>query len=102
MAFCQTLAFHHTSEDAHVFPVLAHHHPRLRAALERLGREHRTVARVQDELLALLADVSTADAERFRTELDRMSAELRAHLDYEEESLLPALAEIPWPPVPPA
>ncbi|AXK37045.1 nitroreductase family deazaflavin-dependent oxidoreductase [Streptomyces armeniacus] len=98
LAFCQTLQFHHTSEDGHVFPALARYHPQLRDALERLSSEHRTVTRIQDGLLALLADVSTADPDRFRAELARMSAELGAHLDYEEEALLPALAEIPWPP----
>ncbi|RLL67711.1 nitroreductase/quinone reductase family protein [Streptomyces sp. Z26] len=98
LAFCQTLQFHHTAEDGHVFPVVARHHPELRDTLERLGREHRTVARVHDALLALLADLGGADPQRFRTELARMSAELEAHLDHEEESLLPALAAVPWPP----
>jgi deazaflavin-dependent oxidoreductase (nitroreductase family) len=102
LAFCETLTFHHTGEDAHVFPALAHHHPHLREALDRLRDEHRTVARIKDELLALLADIGTADPHHFRGELVRMSEELTAHLDYEEESLLPALAEIPFPPAPPA
>ncbi|GAA3837050.1 nitroreductase/quinone reductase family protein [Sphaerisporangium flaviroseum] len=102
LAFCQSLEFHHTSEDAQVFPAIAGWHPHLRDALERLREEHRTVARIQGELLALLADAGTADPGRFRTELDRMSQELVAHLDYEEQSLLPVLAEIPWPPTAPA
>ncbi|MGW7054205.1 nitroreductase/quinone reductase family protein [Streptomyces sp. NPDC054887] len=102
LAFCQTLEFHHTSEDAHLFPGIAHHHPHLSATLERLRDEHRTVARVQGELVALLSDIAVTEPERFRSELDRMSAELNAHLDYEEEALLPLLADVPWPPVPPA
>jgi deazaflavin-dependent oxidoreductase (nitroreductase family) len=101
LAFCQSLEFHHTSEDGHLFPAIASHHPHLRDAIDRLRDEHRTVTRIQGELLALLADISTTDPRRFRTELDRMSQELTAHLDYEEESLLPVLAEIPWPPAPP-
>ncbi|MFI9052158.1 nitroreductase/quinone reductase family protein [Streptomyces sp. NPDC053427] len=102
LAFCESLEFHHTSEDAHIFPALAQHHPHLRDALQRLSDEHRTVARIKGELLTLLSDVATADPARFRTELDRMTQELRAHLDYEEESLLPVLAEIPFPPRPAA
>ncbi|GAA0474454.1 nitroreductase/quinone reductase family protein [Streptomyces stramineus] len=102
LAFCQSLEFHHTTEDAHLFPALAQHHPHLRGALERIRDEHRTVAAVQGELAALLADIGTADPTRFRTELRRMSRQLTAHLDYEEESLIPVLAEIPWPPGPPA
>jgi deazaflavin-dependent oxidoreductase (nitroreductase family) len=100
LAFCQTLEFHHTSEDAHLFPAIAHHNPHLRDAVDRLSDEHRTVARIQGELVVLLADIDAADPRHFRTELDRMSEELTAHLAYEEESLLPVLAEIPWPPAP--
>ncbi|MEC4018587.1 nitroreductase/quinone reductase family protein [Streptomyces sp. H27-D2] len=102
LAFCETLEFHHTSEDAHLFPALASYHPHLAGALDRIREEHVTIARVQAGLVALLADIGTAEPGRFLTELDRMSEELRAHLDYEEESLLPVLAEIPWPPAPPA
>ncbi|AZM56974.1 nitroreductase family deazaflavin-dependent oxidoreductase [Streptomyces sp. WAC 01529] len=101
LAFCDALEFHHTSEDTHLFPAMAGHHPELRDTFDRLTAEHREVARIQGELAALLADVGGADPERFRTELARMSAELTRHLDYEEESLLPLLAELPWPPGPP-
>jgi deazaflavin-dependent oxidoreductase (nitroreductase family) len=102
LAFCRTLEFHHTSEDAHLFPGIARYHPELADVFDRLGEEHRTVTRIQGELAALLADISRADPRRFRSELDRMSRELNAHLDYEEETLLPLLAEVPWPPAPPA
>ncbi|MEU5048934.1 nitroreductase/quinone reductase family protein [Streptomyces sp. NPDC021096] len=102
LAFCDSLTFHHTSEDAHVFPALAQHHPHLREPLDRLSEEHRTVSRIKDELLALLSDITTADPRRFRAELDRMAKELVAHLDYEEEWLLPVLADVPFPPAPPA
>ncbi|MFJ7251859.1 nitroreductase/quinone reductase family protein [Streptomyces sp. NPDC098085] len=100
LAFCQALEFHHTSEDAHLFPGIAHHHPHLAGTFARLADEHRTVARIQGELAALLADIGIADPERFHAELDRMSTELNAHLDYEEEQILPLLAEVPWPPAP--
>jgi deazaflavin-dependent oxidoreductase (nitroreductase family) len=101
LAFCEFLTFHHTSEDAHIFPALESYHPHLRDALDRLHDEHRAVARLKDDLLALLTDITTADPQRFRTELDRLSEKLLAHLDYEEESLIPVLAEIPFPPAPP-
>ncbi|MCX4822806.1 nitroreductase/quinone reductase family protein [Streptomyces sp. NBC_01142] len=103
LAFCQSLEFHHTSEDAHLFPTMAGYHPHLADTFEQLRVEHRTVARIQGELVALLTGINAADPGRFRTELTRMSEELTAHLAYEEESLLPILAEIPWPPAgPPA
>ncbi|CAM5629458.1 Nitroreductase family deazaflavin-dependent oxidoreductase OS=Streptomyces alboniger OX=132473 GN=CP975_31765 PE=3 SV=1 [Streptomyces alboniger] len=102
LAFCDALAFHHTSEDTHLFPVMAGHHPELRETFERLAEEHRVVARIQGELAALLTGIGDAEPEAFRTELARMSDELTRHLDFEEESLLPILAELPWPPGPPA
>ncbi|TDQ43593.1 nitroreductase/quinone reductase family protein [Actinorugispora endophytica] len=100
LAFCESLEFHHTSEDAHMFPTLAAQHPHLAGAIDRLRAEHRTVERIQGELSALLADIGSADPGRFRAELDRMSEELTKHLDYEEEVLIPVLAQIPFPPVP--
>ncbi|MFJ1694999.1 nitroreductase/quinone reductase family protein [Streptomyces sp. NPDC088252] len=101
LAFCQALEFHHAGEDAHLFPGIARHHPHLTDTFARLTDEHRTVARIQSELVALLADIGIKDSERFHAELDRMSGELNAHLDYEEEQILPLLAEVPWPPGPP-
>ncbi|MGW0788164.1 nitroreductase/quinone reductase family protein [Streptomyces sp. NPDC002911] len=101
LAFCQALEFHHTSEDDHLFPGIARYHPHLADTFDRLRDEHRTVARIQSELVTLLAGIAIADPQRFRTELDAMSTELNAHLDYEEESVLPLLAEVPWPPAPP-
>ncbi|MFE6129565.1 nitroreductase/quinone reductase family protein [Streptomyces sp. NPDC056437] len=100
LAFCDTLTFHHTSEDAHIFPAIAHYHPDLVSVLDRLRQEHGAVARIKDELAALLADIGAADPRQFLAELDRMTDELTAHLDYEEQWLLPVLAEVPFPPGP--
>ncbi|MGP3976612.1 nitroreductase/quinone reductase family protein [Streptomyces sp. 8N114] len=97
LAFCESLHVHHTSEDQGVFPVLAQKFPHLAPALERLRAEHRTVERIRGELEALLADLATADPDRFRAELSRMTGELEAHLDYEEEVLIPPLAAMPGP-----
>jgi deazaflavin-dependent oxidoreductase (nitroreductase family) len=95
LTFCEALTFHHTSEDDHVFPGIATHHPHLTDALDRLRDEHQTVARIKADLLKLLADDNT---DGFRTELDRLAGELNAHLDREEGWLLPVLADVPWPP----
>ncbi|MFE4332259.1 nitroreductase/quinone reductase family protein [Streptomyces sp. NPDC056831] len=101
LAFCQALEFHHAGEDAHLFPGIARHHPHLTDTFARLADEHRTVARIQGELAALLAGIGITEPERFHSEPARMSTELNAHLDYEEEQILPLLADVPWPPVPP-
>ncbi|MGW0935097.1 nitroreductase/quinone reductase family protein [Streptomyces sp. NPDC002666] len=102
LAFCQALEFHHTSENDHLFPGIARYHPELGAVFDRLRDEHRTVARIQNDLAALLAGVGVADPERFRAELAAMSDELNTHFDYEEKEIVPLLADIPWPPAPPA
>ncbi|WP_405677350.1 nitroreductase/quinone reductase family protein [Streptomyces sp. NBC_01511] len=102
LAFCQALEFHHTSEDGHLFPGIARYHPRLTDVFDRLRAEHRTVARLQNGLVALSADLGAVDPPYFRGELARLTAELTAHLDYEEETILPLVAEVPWPPAPPA
>ncbi|MFD9077016.1 hemerythrin domain-containing protein [Streptomyces lasiicapitis] len=101
LEFCDALTFHHTSEDDHVFPGIAAHHPHLRPTLERLGTEHRAIARIKESLVALLADLATADPAAFLAEFDRMAGELTTHLEYEETWLVPVLAEVPFPPAPP-
>ncbi|RJL27161.1 nitroreductase/quinone reductase family protein [Bailinhaonella thermotolerans] len=98
LAFCQFLHFHHTAEDGFVFPALGERYPHLAGPLERLRAEHEAIARVQGELTALIADLPGAEPARFHAELDRLSEELIAHLEYEERSLLPALSEITFPP----
>ncbi|MER7052148.1 nitroreductase/quinone reductase family protein [Streptomyces sp. NPDC000351] len=98
LAFCQALEFHHSSEDGHLFPGIARHHPHLTDVFARLDDEHRTIARIQSELAELLAGIVIAEPERFRAELEEMSSQLNAHLDYEDEVLLPLLADVPWPP----
>ncbi|MBT1100140.1 nitroreductase/quinone reductase family protein [Streptomyces anulatus] len=102
LAFCQALEFHHTAEDGHMFPTMEGYHPHLTDVFDRLREEHLGIGAVQAALAALLADVTIAEPDRFRAELARMTEELTAHLDYEEEHILPLLADVPWPPAPPA
>ncbi|MBE3011161.1 hemerythrin domain-containing protein [Microbispora sp. NEAU-D428] len=67
--------------------------------LARLRREHRVVGRILARSRALLDNAAPGvDAPEVAAELDRLAAELEAHLDYEEELLVPLLnqmAEIP-------
>jgi hypothetical protein len=100
LAFCESLHFHHSGEEL-MLSDLERRHPQLGEAITRLRAEHQTVDRIRGDLNRLLREVRTAEAERFRAELDSMSRELLAHLDYEEESLIPVLAQIPFPPGPP-
>ncbi|MEU8892395.1 nitroreductase/quinone reductase family protein [Streptomyces sp. NPDC048442] len=101
LAFCETLDFHHKSEDAAVFPQIELHHPHLADALAQLRDEHARVSELKSQLAALLGEFQTADPGVFLAELTRMSDELTAHMDYEESVILPILSGIPLPSGPP-
>lgn len=89
LTLCQGLHNHHTGEDMGLFPFLADRHPELAPALDRLREEHERIAALLEELRRVLAD--SADADRVRREVERLTVELEAHLTYEEEQLIPAL-----------
>jgi iron-sulfur cluster repair protein YtfE (RIC family) len=87
LAFCDALHAHHEGEDSSLFPHLGTEHPELAEALTRLRSEHRVVARLMERIRRLLDHGGTEIGE----ELDRLATELEAHLDYEEEQLVPVL-----------
>lgn len=98
LAFCESLHTHHTLEEQGALPAILRAHPHLAPAVERLRAEHRVVDALRARLVALLDGVAESDPERFRAELARMTRELEAHLDYEEEVLIPPLDLLPPPP----
>ncbi|RBQ17916.1 nitroreductase family deazaflavin-dependent oxidoreductase [Spongiactinospora rosea] len=90
LTVCQSLSIHHGHEDNGMFPALDRSNPELAPALARLREEHEVIARLLDDLKAVLA----ADAPEpavLAGEVERLTTELLAHLDYEEEQLIPAL-----------
>ncbi|GAA3129432.1 nitroreductase/quinone reductase family protein [Streptosporangium carneum] len=90
LTLCQGLHNHHGGEDGQLFPLLEADHPHLAPALARLRREHQTIKRLLDELQELLSDDGT-DPATLLAEVERLTTELEAHLDYEEEQLVPIL-----------
>jgi deazaflavin-dependent oxidoreductase (nitroreductase family) len=84
---CNGLRHHHLGEDGGIFPALARQHPDLAPVLERLHAEHERVANLVTALEAALHKDSAAVG----AEVDRLIAELEAHLAYEEEHLVPIL-----------
>jgi iron-sulfur cluster repair protein YtfE (RIC family) len=88
LTFCQGLHNHHTGEDLAMFPFLADRHPGTAPVLDRLRAEHERIAALVEKLRAALADPDPASV---RTEVDRLTTELEAHLAYEEEQLIPLL-----------
>ncbi|WP_328748419.1 nitroreductase/quinone reductase family protein [Streptomyces sp. NBC_00285] len=88
LTFCQGLHNHHTGEDLAMFPFLADRHPETVPVLDRLRAEHEQIAALVEKLREALADPDPASV---RTEVDRLTTELEAHLTYEEEQLIPLL-----------
>jgi deazaflavin-dependent oxidoreductase (nitroreductase family) len=91
LAFCVGLENHHMGEDYAIFAMLAQRFPELVSTLESLRAEHRTVDRLRGELVTV---PSSSDA------FEALAKELTAHLDREEELLVPllnALPDVPWP-----
>ncbi|WP_067168541.1 hemerythrin domain-containing protein [Microtetraspora niveoalba] len=88
LTFCEALHAHHTGEDDVLFPHLDGLHPELTAVLDRLREEHRVVGRLLARIRAL---AGAGGRTEIGAELDRLAGELEAHLDYEEEQLVPLL-----------
>ncbi|QBI55802.1 nitroreductase/quinone reductase family protein [Streptomonospora litoralis] len=90
LTVCQGLGYHHSMEDGGVFPAVAGSHPELSEVMTRLGEEHERVAELLERLQSVLADAET-DAATVRNDVDRLITDLEAHLDYEEQQLVPVL-----------
>lgn len=90
LTVCQGLHYHHQAEDAGMFPGLAGRRPDLSPTLDRLRREHETIAGLVETLQRA---ISAADTEptHLLAEVDRLTEELESHLSYEEEQLVPLL-----------
>ncbi|WP_433462446.1 nitroreductase/quinone reductase family protein [Spirillospora sp. CA-128828] len=88
LTLCQGLGNHHMGEDTQLFPLLEREHPELAPALARLRDEHEVVAELLGELRRAL---DSGAAESLLTEVERLTAALEAHLDREEERLVPLL-----------
>ncbi|GAB2518879.1 hemerythrin domain-containing protein [Nocardiopsis aegyptia] len=88
LSFCEFLHGHHTAEDERMFPGLAESHPHLAPVLERLSREHSVISRSLDRIQELVASGEPAAV---REDVERLAAEIEAHLDYEEAQIVEAL-----------
>ncbi|MDN3356255.1 nitroreductase/quinone reductase family protein [Actinomadura sp. DC4] len=90
LSLCAGLGHHHASEDGHLFPHLEEHDPELAPVLAGLREEHRALAALLTSLGELLSAPRT-DSAALLAEVDRVIAALTAHLDREEERLVPIL-----------
>jgi deazaflavin-dependent oxidoreductase (nitroreductase family) len=91
LSVCGGLEFHHADEDARMFPHLEDHRRELAPALERLREEHRVIQRLVGSLQDLVAKGRTPEV---AAEILALTAEVEAHLDHEEEWLVPVLNDL--------
>ncbi|MGW7265704.1 nitroreductase/quinone reductase family protein [Streptomyces sp. NPDC054842] len=90
LTLCQGLRNHHTGEDTMLFPFAADRNPGLAPVLERLRSEHERIAVLLEELRRAVT-AEDADPAAALREVERLTAELEAHLAHEEEVLIPVL-----------
>ncbi|QDY75272.1 nitroreductase/quinone reductase family protein [Streptomyces qinzhouensis] len=88
LSLCQGLHNHHEGESQGMFPMIARQFPETADVMARLADEHRKVAELIDELQRVVT-ADRPDPKAALAEVDRLSAELEAHLLYEEEQLIP-------------
>jgi hemerythrin-like domain-containing protein len=95
-AYCRVVAIHHTIEDETMFPGLAARVPALGPVITRLSGEHETIAEILTSLDAsLVAMVTDATGlAEVQVRVEELATALLAHLDYEEEQLLPAIGRL--------
>lgn len=100
LTVCHGLSHHHTTEDTGLFPVIDEQHPDLVPVIERLRREHVAVGRLVGELEELLAGERSRpgpDPAVVLAAVERLTGELEAHLDYEEDHVVPVLDRLSAP-----
>jgi hemerythrin-like domain-containing protein len=88
LTLCQGLGNHHMGEDQQVFPLVKHHHPELEPVLAQLQDEHKVMQGLLDELRRVL---DAGDPASLLAGVDRLTTAVLAHLDHEEEKLVPLL-----------
>ncbi|MFJ3228942.1 nitroreductase/quinone reductase family protein [Streptomyces sp. NPDC086783] len=96
LTLCQGLHNHHTGEDTMLFPFAVDRDPEVAPVLERLRHEHERIAVLLEELRRAVTAEDTDPGAALR-EVERLTAELEAHLAHEEEVLIPVLEAVSAP-----
>lgn len=97
---CRFVHGHHHLEDAAIFPTLRRVDPALSPVVDRLEREHREVSMLLGDVERTAIELGsgpagTATRRRLIAALERLGDLLLDHLNFEEQSLEPALARMP-------
>jgi hypothetical protein len=102
LSYCAHVHMHHGAEDALLFPGLRRMEPGLGPVIERLEADHRIVSDILDRIEAAANALDGRGDATARTELaaalERLSAHLLEHLDFEESALRPTILGLAaWP-----
>ena len=102
LQYCRFVHSHHHAESVLLFPELRRADPALNPVVDKLESDHVHVSGLLDEVEAAAGDLSTGESpaarQRLTQALDTLSADLLAHLQYEEEQISPALRTwASWP-----
>ncbi len=91
LQYCHFVHSHHHAESRLVFPELRRTNPALNPVVDKLEADHATVSNLLDEVettaRALGRPDDTAVRQRLVDALQRLAADLLAHLQYEEEQI---------------
>jgi hypothetical protein len=95
LRYCHFVESHHRAESIAMFPAIRAHDPDLGPVVDKLEADHRVVSGHLDEVETATRALGAADSVSRRGDLiaalERLSADLLVHLDFEEESLGPVL-----------
>jgi len=102
LRYCRFVHAHHTAESIMLFPVLRRVNPALSPVVDKLEADHASVAGLLDEVdaaaQALGEQEDPAARRRLTQALRDLSADLLAHLQYEEEQISGTLRTLTaWP-----
>ena len=95
LRYCHFVESHHRLESIALFPAIRAHDPDLGPVVDKLEADHHVVSGHLDEVEAATRALGAAGSAGRRGDLiaalERLSADLLAHLDFEEDSLGPTL-----------
>jgi hemerythrin-like domain-containing protein len=95
--YCQTMNAHKSIEEFRIFPAVLGIAPELAPVVERLTADHLRLGELLDVLVAEVAGLPGPESvwNSAREAVRELTALLAAHLDLEEEHVIPQLSRLP-------
>jgi hypothetical protein len=99
LQYCRFVHSHHHAESALLFPALRQANPALGPVVDKLEADHASIATLLDQVSAIARELAGQEDTGTRQRLvTALSADLLAHLAYEEENVSATMATMTgWP-----